>query len=257
MKMELHHPANVLKPYIKTFQFIESEYGMENRTLPDTSVVMAFRYRGAIADEVLGVKNKLPTSLITGLRRSARLITYSGQAATLLVVFKPGGAAAFFKEPLHELFGSSLSLDALVGTGKLQEVEDQLAEAKNSLQRVAIIERFLLSRLNETRPDLLVQQAISQIQLSKGSLKIKQLVNALPISHDPFEKRFRRLTGTSPKQFSSIVRLRHVIDSHTPAKNLTETALSAGYFDQAHFIKDFKLFTGLTPLDFFKAPRYW
>lgn len=257
MKMELYQPVNNLKPYIKTFLIIESEYGMENRTLPDTSVVMAFRYRGAIADEVLGVKNNLATSLITGLRRSARLITYSGQAATLLVVFKPGGAAAFFKEPLHELFGASLSLDTLVNTGKLKEVEGQLAEAKNSLQRVAVIERFLLSRLNETRPDVLVQQAISLIQLSNGNLKIKQLVNALPISHDPFEKRFRRLTGTSPKQFSSIVRLRHVIDSHVPAKSLTETALSAGYFDQAHFIKDFKLFTGLTPLDFFKAPRYW
>jgi AraC-like DNA-binding protein len=257
MKMEVHQPAPVLKPYIKTFMLIESEYGMQNRTLPDTSIVMGFRYRGTITDEILGAKSNLPASLITGLRRSWRLINYSGQAATLLVVFKPGGAAAFFKEPLHELFGSSLALDALISPGKLQEVEDQLAEAKNSLQRIAIIERFLLSRLGETRPDKLVHQAINQIQLSNGAIKIKDLVNSLPISNDPFEKRFRRLTGTSAKQFSSIVRLRHVINSHTPSKSLTETALAAGYFDQAHFIKDFKLFTGQTPLNFFKAPRFW
>ena len=257
MKMGLHHPANILKPYIKTFLIIESECGMENRTLPDTSIVLAFRYRGAITDNSIGVKNNLPASLITGVRRSVRLINYSGHAAALLVIFKPGGASAFFKEPLHELFGSSLPLNDLMSAGKLKEVEEQLAEANNNLQRIAVIERFLRSLLRVSSPDLLIQQAIGQIQLNKGNLKIKQLVNSLPISHDPFEKRFRQLTGTSAKQFSSIVRMRHVIDNYTAPKSLTEAALSAGYFDQAHFIKDFKLFTGLTPLDFFRAPHYW
>jgi AraC-like DNA-binding protein len=257
MKMERYFPANILKPFIKTFMIIESEDRMVNRTLPDTSMVMAFRYKGVVSDEIEGVKSRLPAAVITGIRKSSRLINYSGRAATLLVIFKPGGAAAFFKEPLHELFGLSLSLDALISPGKLNEIEEQLAEAKDSQQRIAVIERFLISRLNETRPDLLIHHAIQQIQLANGAIRIKELVSTLPLSHDPFEKRFRRLTGTSPKQFSSIVRLRNVIDTYDPATNLTEAALTAGYFDQAHFIKDFRSFTGQSPLEFFKFPLYW
>jgi AraC-like DNA-binding protein len=257
MKMERYLPADILKPFVEHYLFIESEQGMENRVLPDTSVVMGFRYRGAISDEVAGIKNNLPGAVITGLRKSVRLINYWGQAATLLVIFKPGGAAAFFKEPMHELFGVSTALDALIGRQKVAEIEEQLSEANDSFQRIAIVERFLLSRLYQAKADSLIQQAIRQIRLSKGTVRIKDLVSTLPISHDPFEKRFRKITGTSPKQFSSIVRLRNLIENYDPAIDLTETALSAGYFDQAHFIKDFSAFTGQTPHEFFRSTIYW
>ena len=255
--MERHLPADILKPFVEHYLFIETEQGVENRVLPDTAIVMAFRYKGAISDEIAGIKNNLPGTVITGLRKSVRLINYSGQTATLLVIFKPGGAAAFFKEPLHEIFGVSLELDALISRRKLAEIEERLAEASDSSQRIAVIEQFLLSRLYQAKADLLIQQAIQQIRLSKGAVRIKNLVSTLPISHDPFEKRFRKITGTSHKQFSSIVRLRDLIENYDPTVDLTETALSAGYFDQAHFIKDFRTFTGQTPHEFFRSTIYW
>jgi AraC-like DNA-binding protein len=257
MKMERRLPADILKPFVQDYLFIESEQGMQNRVLPDTAMVMSFRYKGVISDEVAGIKNNLPGMVITGLRRSARLINYWGQAATLLIIFKPGGAAAFFKEPMHELFGVSLSLDLLFGQGQLTEIEEQLSEANDNLQRVAIVEGLLISKLSNAKPDLLIQYAIQQICLGKGVVRIKDLASTLSISHDPFEKRFRKITGTSPKQFSSIVRLRNLIENYNPAADLTETALSAGYFDQAHFIKDFRIFTGQTPHEFFRSAIYW
>ncbi|MGN8071138.1 helix-turn-helix domain-containing protein [Mucilaginibacter sp. 22184] len=257
MKMERHLPADILKPFVEHYLFIESEQGMENRVLPDTSVVMSFRYRGTISDEVAGIKNNLPGTVITGLRKSVRLINYLAQAATLLVIFKPGGAAPFFKEPLHEIFGVSLALDDLIGRQKVAEIEEQLNEVNDSFQRIAIVERFLLSRLYHAKADSLIQQTIRQIRMGKGMVRIKDLVSTLPISHDPFEKRFRKITGTSPKQFSSIVRLRNLIENYNPTVDLTEAALSAGYFDQAHFIKDFRTFTGQTPHEFFRSTIYW
>ncbi|WP_419700997.1 DUF6597 domain-containing transcriptional factor [Mucilaginibacter sp. NFX135] len=167
MKMERYLPAEILGPFVEHYLFIESEHGMENRVLPDTGMVMGFRYKGTISDEIAGIKNNLPTALLTGLRKSVRLINYLGQAASFLVIFKPGGATTFFKEPLHELFGVSLALDTLIGQQKLVEIEEQLAEAKDNFQRIAIIERFLLSRLYQTKSDLLIQYAIKQIRLSK------------------------------------------------------------------------------------------
>lgn len=112
-------------------------------------------------------------------------------------------------------------------------------------------------KLNKPKPDFLVLEAIQKIQFHRGDIRIKKLIADLHISRDSFEKRFRRLAGTSSKQFSSIVRLRSVIENHSQGETLTDTALTAGYLDQAHFIKDFKTFTGPTPQNFFKSSAYW
>jgi AraC-like DNA-binding protein len=255
--MEQYLPNHLLQPFIKRFMIIESEHGMRNNILPDTSIVMAFCLKGSVSYAEEGINNELGGSVITGIRKSARIIQYSQRAATLLVIFKEGGAAAFFAAPLHELSGISLSLDYLIQCQKIQDVEERLAEANNNVERIAIVERFLLSELKKTQHDGLVLNTIQKIQTAKGDIRIKDILTDLHISRDPFEKRFRRITGTSPKQFAVIIRLRHLIDHYTDATSLTNAAHTAGYFDQAHFIKDFRSFTGQTPHAFFKSPLYW
>jgi len=205
-----------------------------------------------------GIPAALPVSVISGLRRSPRLLNYAGATGNVLVLFKEGGASAFFPGPLHELFEASRPLEDFVGRGALDELEEALAAAPGNARRAAIVERFLLSRRRAAaQADPLVLWAVDRIKSAAGDIRIKEMLTTLHISRDPFEKRFRRMVGTSPKQFSSIVRLRHIIDIHSRVKTLTEAAHSAGYFDQAHFIKDFKAFTGQTPRDFFAAPALW
>ncbi|GAB4035724.1 AraC family transcriptional regulator [Spirosoma jeollabukense] len=257
MKLERFLPTEQLRPYVKAFIVIDSEQGMINRILPDTSIVLAFRYKGIVSYGDGQDKTYLPVSVVTGLRSSLRLIDYARETATLLVVFTEGGAAAFFNESLHELFGVSVSLDEFIQRRFVSELEEQLAEATDNQQRIKLVDRFLLARLNEQQNDKLIAKAIQQIQLANGAIRINDLITAFSISRDPFEKRFRRAVGTSPKQFSTIVRLRTLIHQHSPTQRLTETAYKAGYFDQAHFIKDFKMFTGEVPHLFFKGGPYW
>ena len=257
MNVETYLPADILKPFIKYFLIIESENGMENRILPATSIVMAFRCKGKVMLEDGGIHSSLPVSGITGLQKAPRFVSYSKKAATLLVLFEEGGAAAFFKEPLHEIFGINVPLDNLIHRPKLIEMEERLAGAENNAQRVFLVEKFLLSELKEAQSDRLILSAVQRIKAANGNVRIKDLVKTLPVSLDPFEKRFRRLVGTSPKQFSAIVRFRNLIARHSPEEDLTDAAHAAGYFDQAHFIKDFKSFTGQTPHDFFKSSPYW
>lgn len=257
MKAESYIPGSALRPFIKTFLTIESENGMENRLLPDTSIVIAFRCKGHVRSSADGIESYFPLSVITGLRRSSRVVQYSKKTMNLLVIFNEGGAAAFFKEPLHQLFGETLSLDHLIPRSKIAAVEERLAEAIHNHERFAIVERFLIAELNTYQPDHLIQDAIRQIKGSNGEIRIKELAAALHISQDSFEKRFRRVIGTSPKQFSSIIRFRNLINNYSRSSSLTDMAYGAGYFDQAHFIKDFKSFTGLSPHDFFKTASWW
>lgn len=236
---------------------IESDEGMVNTTLPDTSIVMAFRFRGKVDFKQDGAHGVLPLSVISGLRKSPRTFTYHEKTSNLLIKFKEGCASAFFKEPLNELFSISVSLDSLIQQSIIRQIEEQLAEAESHNERIIIIERFLITRISSSKPDFLIQSAITNIQKSNGSLRINELMEKLPLSRDAFEKRFRKTTGTTPKQFASIIRLNSVIDTLHPDSNLTDAALSAGYFDQSHFIKDFTAFTGQLPHDFIRQPRKW
>jgi methylphosphotriester-DNA--protein-cysteine methyltransferase len=102
-----------------------------------------------------------------------------------------------------------------------------------------------------------VSEAISKIYSNSGAMKISGLANSLFISQDAFEKRFRRVTGATPKQFSTIVKMKSIIQQKSIQASFLDIALENGYYDQAHFNKDFKLFTGQTPTDFFNSPSYW
>jgi AraC-like DNA-binding protein len=257
LKVEQHQPSARLKPYVKTFLIIGSDQGTDNRLLPDTSIVLAFRLKGAITDKSNGDLSQLPSAAITGLRKSPRLLSYGQETTSLLVIFKEGGAAAIFKEPLHELFGKSLPLNEILPQSQLDAVEEQLFEAMDTRQRISIVEQFLLERLDERRADQMILHAIQKIRQAGGNIKMKNLAGDMAISLDPFEKRFRRVTGISPKQFADTVRFRNLISQFSSSESLTTIALEAGYFDQAHFIKDFKTFTGMSPQQFFKTESWW
>lgn len=257
MNIDAYIPTLSLQPFIRKYLIIESGEGMLNRIFPDTSLVMAFRFKGKVSYQVNDLKEALPSSTISGLRKSGRLINYSKDAGNILVIFREAGASALISEPLYELFEESVSLDNLAGYRNLSMVEDQLAAASNNAQRVRVIEQFLLSRLCHHKPDNLVATALEKIHLSNGLTRIKDLADILCISQDAFEKRFRRVVGISPKQFSYIIRMKSVVGSGLKASTLAEAAFNAGYFDQPHFNKDFKLFTGQTPTDFLRTPPRW
>ena len=257
MNIEAHIPTESLRPFIKTYLIIESQEELVNRVLPDTSLAIAFRFKGQVNYIIENDANALPTSAISGLRKSVRFINYLTDTSTILILFKEAGATAFFKEPLHELFEESVSLDNFITEQKVSNIEEQLAEAKSNQRRVAIIEEFLLSKLYSHNTDKLIINAIQKIHSTNGIVKIKELTDIFYISQDAFEKRFRKTVGTSPKQFASIIRMKSIINLKKPSENLADMIFDGEYFDQSHFNKDFKRFTGQTPTEFFKAPSFW
>ncbi|TGL59494.1 helix-turn-helix domain-containing protein [Leptospira sarikeiensis] len=252
MKVEKFVPREILRPFIEHFLIIESEEGMQNRILPSSSLVLSFRIQGTITSQDEKSKTRLPYSAITGLRKIFRVLEYSPKTSTVLAIFKEAGASNFIKEPLHRIFGSTISLDDLISPRIIREIEEKLSDMKTNSQRIALIENFLISEWKDSQPDLLILDSIQKIHKSKGSIKIQDLIKGVPYSMDSFEKKFRSQIGTTPKQFSNMIRMKNLIDDHSEDKTLTESAYSAGYFDQAHFIKDFKTFTGETPKQFFK-----
>lgn len=246
-----HIPCDVLKPYVKTFVITESDEESVYKIFPGTEVVMGFQYQGSLSRLEQGKPLPLAAAGITGLLDSYRIFKNSGNTGTVLVYFSPGGAARFFRQPIHELFAESVSLDNFILRSEVLVLEEQLQETVTDAGRISVVEQFLISRMNSVAPDPLVLNALALIHQSKGNIRIKALAAQLHTSQSPLEKKFRQAVGTSPKKFAAIVRFKHVLHQYDPHQPLGGLGYEAGFYDQAHFIKTFKTFTGETPETFF------
>ena len=257
MRLSRFSPCEQLQPFIKEYLIIESEQEVSNTILPDTSLVMSFRYDGEIWHKEGNIEALLPVTVISGLRKSTRNYTYSGKTANLLVVFGEGGLSAFSALPAHELFSYSVETENIFQSSLLNEMIERLNAAASHPGRIEIMESFLIGHLRSGKPDELIGNAIQLIKQQHGIVKIRELACSLHISQDAFEKRFRSRVGSSPKQFASIIRLRHIIETVKDYHSLTDACYEAGYFDQSHFIRDFKSFTGSSPSQFFRNRPFW
>jgi len=257
MQLESYIPSARLKPYIQEYKVVTSHEGTVNRVLPGIAPVLAVRIQGQVNYLLPHAEEKLPGLALTGFKNSVRLIHYTARSTNILVIFKIGGAAAFFREPMHHLFEESIPLDDLISQSEVSPIEEQLGLIQNNPGRIALLEKWLLSKLLPHSADPLIQAATKKIQETRGQYPIKTLAESFYISQDAFEKRFRKLVGASPKQFSSVIRMKSMLTERPRHASLTEIALTAGFFDQSHFNKDFKRFTGLTPSDFLQSPPLW
>lgn len=250
MKFDKHFPTEKLKPYIKYFVVSENELESEYKVFPSSGLVIGFQYRGQLATIKNNTENKLKSAGITGISDGYKVFKNSPDIGTVLVYFTEIGFTHFASHPANELFNLSLSLDDIFDKNKVEEVEEKLAVATTDKQRIKIVEQFLHSQLKDIETDKLIIEAVKLIYQSKGTIRVKELNEKLFISQSPFEKRFRKVVGTTAKKFASIVRFNSVLDNMSETKSLTEICYENNFFDQAHFIKDFKQFTGDTPEKF-------
>lgn len=250
MKFDKHFPTEQLKPYIKHYVVAENDVASEYKVFPSSGLVIGFQYKGQLATVKDNTENKLTSAGITGISDGYKVFKNSAGIGTVLVYFTEVGFTHFASPPANELFNLSLSLDVIFDKNSVTEVEEKLSTATTDRQRIQIVEQFLLSQLKGIATDKLIVEAVQLIYHSKGTIRIKELNERLCISQSPFEKRFRKVVGTSAKKFASIVRFNAVLDDLNGAKTLSKICYEHNFFDQAHFIKDFKQFTGDTPEQF-------
>ncbi|UAY54971.1 helix-turn-helix domain-containing protein [Arachidicoccus terrestris] len=257
MTIKKYIPTIELIPFVRSILVINSQEGQINRVLPDTAFAMAFRIRGEVA-YIEGTENQLlPSMTISGMRNAFRLIGYAPKTTTIIVLFKQSGISAFYKPEMHELYNHSTSLDTYFAQTDLSILDEQLQSVSDHSRQIKAIEQFLISKLIVRKQDPLVTEAIAKIDQANGHIRIKELIKDLYISQDAFEKRFRKTTGATPKQFSQIIKMQAVISQYQKNPAILDIAFENGFYDQPHFNRTFKTFTGQAPTEFFKTARYW
>lgn len=174
----------------------------------------------------------------------------NGQINWLIAVLQPYGAHHLWKLPVSELKDQFIAAELVLGK-PAAVMAQALLQQKKLQQRIDLLNAFFLQQSGyHLQPDQLVLEAIHQICFSEGTISVHALQQELKVNERTLERRFKNQTGISPKHYSSIVRVnasakRLQRKQHT--ENLTQLAYESNYFDQAHFIRDFKKFTGITP----------
>src|SRR5450631_3362044 len=202
MRFDKFIPTEQLRPYVKYFVVAENDAEKEYKVFPSSGLVMGFQYRGQLATINNNIEDKLTAAGITGISDSYKIFKNTAGTGTILVYFTEIGFSHFTSRPANELFNLSVSLEQIFDKNGVRETEDKLAVAHTDKQRLYIIERFLLSQLKHIQSDKLVIEAVKIIYQTKGTIRIKELNERLFISQSPFEKRFRKLVGTTPKKFA-------------------------------------------------------
>ncbi|MFW6074243.1 MAG: helix-turn-helix domain-containing protein [Chloroflexota bacterium] len=191
-------------------------------------------------------------SFLAGLHDVHTISESTDGAYCIQVNFTPIGAHLIFRESMLDLTNGMFSFSDIGGPGA-----DLLVEALHSLPsweaQFDLLDSFFLERIADARlPSPETDWAWRQIQLSAGCSQIGTLAEEIGWSHKHFIARFREQVGMSPKKVARILRFKRVVQ-HLGEIEQPDWALiarEAGYYDQAHLVRDFRQFTGSTPAAF-------
>jgi AraC-like DNA-binding protein len=168
-----------------------------------------------------------------------------GDTASILVRFTPQGATCL-GVPASLLTGGSASLEGFFPSRRIRELQGRVLDAQSSSERVQAVEDFLLSLPFDEDP--LVERSLQLIETSDGvAPSVATQARLVGLSERQFERRFLRRVGLTPKRYASLRRFERAVALASTSPSLTDAALDAGYYDQAHFIRDFRRFTGAAP----------
>jgi AraC-like DNA-binding protein len=188
-------------------------------------------------------------ALLSGAHSRYQVIGTAQQASVIGVHFRSGGAFPFLRRPAGELRDTSVSLDALWGRAAI-ELREQLLEAATHQARFEILEHALLAELARgfDQHDA-VGFALHRFMAAPHLTTMASVSEQIGLSPKRFIQVFRDETGFTPKVFCRIRRFHRALDRMEGRKSVdwAEVALDCGYFDQAHFIHDFRAFSGINP----------
>ena len=259
MAYHTYTPSPLLSNFVEVIWFYEgfTPAHAKERKLPDGQMGLVINLReDSFRTYDRHDPRKFETSrgcLVSGVQSEFIVIDTANQASILGVHFKPGGGFPFFGMPASELHDVQVPLDALWGS-TAAELRERLLETETPAEKFAILEQYLLARVaSALARHPAVSFALTEIGNKSQPRTISEVTEQIGLSPRRFIQLFSEEVGLTPKLFCRVRRFQQVLRSlqqrtgNARQIDWAYVASSCGYFDQAHFIRDFKAFSGLNP----------
>jgi hypothetical protein len=251
------HPD--LRALIKCYWTLEvpaSITPQRQRIVPDGCIEIVF----ILGDDIKRYTSKdkfilQPRAMVLGQTVKPFYVEPTGVVNSFAIRFYPYSFANFISAPIKNLVNKETPLHVLFGDDSALEFEQKIIQADDTDERIKIAEAFLFNTLSSKLTiDNIVKSTVDTLLSTKGNTSVTQILKGDITKRRQLERKFEKLIGISPKQLAKIIRLQASLKLmlNSQPESLTQIAYDSEYYDQAHFIRDFKEFTGTSPKDFLK-----
>lgn len=252
-----YEPNIELTEFVKRYWTLDGErenIPLKNTIVPDGTMKLIFHYGDTYKHHSQnGEITILPKCFLIGQLTKPYVIEPVGVTGSFVVQFKPNGFLPFSTIPIKEMENKAIPLDILFGEDG-RKLGEQILNANSTPERIQIIEIFLFKQLAKKKTiDYIVKSTVETIFDRKGQFSVNEFSEKNHINRRQLARKFSSAIGLSPKQLAKTIRIQETLKVllNEEITSLTDLAYENEYFDQAHFIKEFREFTGLTPKEFF------
>jgi AraC-like DNA-binding protein len=255
MRLQNIEPHPLLKSYIDKMWLFESSGKMPlddlKLVVPNGHIKLSVAFRNGIVASLNGksITSKEQNISLTGLADVPVILDVEKDVATgtIVVEFNPQGAYRFFKISLSDIQNQIQPLKDVLGT-VAKQLEEKISNAKSFEGKVSLLQKFLLRQFSLQAEDPIFEYCVAKIISSKGKVTIKELEKKTGYSSRWLNMKFADKLGISPKNLSTIIRFNQYYNAVANNKEMDfmQNAFYDHYYDQSHFLKEFKRFTGLS-----------
>jgi AraC-like DNA-binding protein len=255
MTFKIIQPSKQLADYVRFFWFLEGNPSEKkpfvHHAFAYACPEMLFCYKGQFRYSSKFEEERNLYSGIYGQTQSFSQVASTADFGIFGFYLYPHALPQLFCLPASELTNQSVDIKTLFGKeGEI--LEEKIFLALDNDQRVKLVSDFLKIRLKNVRTEYTnIFSSIKMISNSWQGASVTTLANNSFLSLRQFERRFKEFSGFNPKLFLRIKRFNSVLNKATHYKSLAEIAYEYGYYDQSHFIHDFKKFSGCNPKEYF------
>lgn len=251
----LPHPA--LRPFVQSYWVFQRDKPLltlrEEYMHPQGGYGLVFNFGDS---QRLDTETPSEPVFLDGANSRSRKMAFFGHIHLMGIRFHTGGAYPFLNVPLVELRNAVVALDALDRLS-LMALYGRLYDADTLSERISLIENWLLGRLAQNdAPDSIIAGSLGLLR-ADDSLSIPDLADKLAISQRQLERLYQVHVGISPKQYTQLLRVETARLTLKQVNDLSNTRLAVdlGFYDQAHFIRQFRAVIGMTPYRYMQRSR--
>lgn len=256
MEFRLFEPITELKEYIKKIWAFENHGVLPDDDMklivPNGRLLLLLPFRNGLVGEkgektYLAKQNKMA---LVGISDCPSVVDSEteGPTGTIGVEINPVGAYRFFHLKLGDIKNELNNLTDLLDESA-GAVERKITDTISVKDKVHILQQFLHSLLLQQEKDPLFEYCVRQIEATEGAIKVGELEDDTGYTSRWLNMKFQERLGMSPKSLSSIVRFQQYYQALVANNTgfITRKAFYDHYYDESHFIKEFKKFTGYAP----------
>ncbi len=251
------HPR--LVSLIRNIVVITADFGtspvkMEGNYMPSPDQAMFINLHTRLKSKRCGLDNFQPVSSCTliGPQITPFKLLVEESHTTISVIFQPGGLNRLLNIPMTEIFDNGYSARDVMGR-EIEEMLDKSHYTSTALQLGNIVQSYFIQRLARVKEALPIDFALQQLLVNHNT-GMDKIAGMACMSVRNFERKCKERLGMPAKMYARIARFHKAYRILESRKIISwaDIAYEAGYFDQTHFIKDFKEFAQRTPVFLYK-----